>query len=824
MGPTSKIVESTECAQARPVARPMSLNLDNQFARDTENHVEGKSFLINQAPRTRVTVLTWLLLVGMLICSSTLTGAVDTYTSEAERSPQVDYYYQEKNRQAAAERQEQFRKRVSIQHAVGENVPHAFVKIPVENTKAIAAQPRSDSDEVALQGILLTIAMFLTLVMAVRMLAPEFFKSIVKRFNPWSDNSTKPTNHPETVRAEDKAFAEFLTTFQAGSVVASSVGSRDAINQSGTINSTQPFYTNVARLLGAQRALLQKISVSISDSERIRMLADLRRELNVFRNEATSTDFLPAWQLASALDGLLKQLCEKVGNATQSTLRTVAAAVDLLAELIEPGVRRDILTNPPVRFLAVDDDMISRTAVSMALKKIFSSPDIADSGKAALCLVDENEYDAIFLDVQMSGMDGYELCSRIRETSTNKDTPVIFVTCMSDFDSRAQSILTGGSDLIGKPFLTFEITVKALTLALGRRLRPRSEPVIKQEIVPAAARSLSDAALAHDSAKEIYASKVGNEVGEVIKSSELLIGIDHHGLVIHNTALDIDDVASGSGDKLEDTFLTRAAKQLGELKDLIRSTSETTEETTRQEMLAEFYLSLNALSPEMDSGTRHPAMAVSSALEGLIRKLLENPENWTASMLLTITNAVDLMDDLCAVGTNVDLGADSPIHILAVDDDVISRRAVVGALQVAFEKPESVESGAAALILATERPFDLIFMDVQMPGMDGFEACSKIRQTNINGVTPIVFVSGKADANTRVQVATSGGNGLISKPFLTAEVTVKALTFALRGRLEKSIPANTIRESLVKTEAMRVTKSRRARKRQRVLQNRVAAT
>jgi two-component system sensor histidine kinase BarA len=116
--------------------------------------------------------------------------------------------------------------------------------------------------------------------------------------------------------------------------------------------------------------------------------------------------------------------------------------------------------------LAVDDDPISRNAISFALRKALSPPELAEHGEAALALATLKAYDVIFLDVQMPRMDGFEVCTRIHDTLPNRTTPVVFVTCHSDFDARAQSTLSGGNDLIGKPFLTFEITVKALTLAL----------------------------------------------------------------------------------------------------------------------------------------------------------------------------------------------------------------------------------------------------------------------------------------------------------------------------------------------------------------------
>jgi CheY-like chemotaxis protein len=76
-------------------------------------------------------------------------------------------------------------------------------------------------------------------------------------------------------------------------------------------------------------------------------------------------------------------------------------------------------------------------------------------------------------------------------------------------------------------------------------------------------------------------------------------------------------------------------------------------------------------------------------------------------------------------------------------------------------------------------------MDVQMPGLDGITACSKIRESGCNRATPIVFVTAHGDITTRTRSKFSGGNDLVGKPILTAEINLKALAFALRGRLQK---------------------------------------
>jgi CheY-like chemotaxis protein len=341
---------------------------------------------------------------------------------------------------------------------------------------------------------------------------------------------------------------------------------------------------------------------------------------------------------------------------------------------------------------------------------------------------------------------------------------VVFVTGQSDFDARVESTLSGGSDLLGKPFLTFEITVKALTLALQNRLRnpdrkivPNHDPNRRPEASPAAVRNVAT--------------------------------------VPAVPALDLPPVPKRAPtpvqafppqmEEVTVTFLTRAHRKVGELRELCRTILTTSVEETRQNLIAEGFLTINSLIPQDGTKVVHPAYQMSLALEGLFRKLLQNPKHTNSSTLATIMCAVELLLELCVPGLKADLAVNPPIHTLVVDDDLVARRALVGALQTALHKPESATDGTAALALARERRFDVIFLDILMPGMDGFEVCSKIRDAGPNAATPVVFVTGLGDFETRSKAGSHGGNDLIGKPFLTPEITVKALTLALSGRLQQ---------------------------------------
>jgi CheY-like chemotaxis protein len=175
--------------------------------------------------------------------------------------------------------------------------------------------------------------------------------------------------------------------------------------------------------------------------------------------------------MSSALELLLERLISKGKELTPSTLRTVASAIDVLGEVCVPGVRPDLVITPPISVLAVDDDPLCLRAVVFALEKAALSPDVATDGEKAVELATGKSYDVIFMDIQMPGIDGLTATSQIRGMEKNEDTPVIFVTVRSDFQTRAESSRLGGTDLIAKPFLQFEITVKALTFAMRKRLQ-----------------------------------------------------------------------------------------------------------------------------------------------------------------------------------------------------------------------------------------------------------------------------------------------------------------------------------------------------------------
>ena len=101
--------------------------------------------------------------------------------------------------------------------------------------------------------------------------------------------------------------------------------------------------------------------------------------------------------------------------------------------------------------LIVDDTATNIQVLAETLRTDYRVK-VATSGQAALDLVAATKPDLILLDVMMSGMDGYEVCRRLKDNPETQRIPVIFVTARSDTDDEEFGLRLGAMDYIVKPF------------------------------------------------------------------------------------------------------------------------------------------------------------------------------------------------------------------------------------------------------------------------------------------------------------------------------------------------------------------------------------
>ena len=136
-----------------------------------------------------------------------------------------------------------------------------------------------------------------------------------------------------------------------------------------------------------------------------------------------------------------------------------------------------------VRILTVEDDERIRTAVSLALEEEGWEVKETANGEDALVAFAQNPSDVVLIDIMLPGIDGFEVCRRIRRLG---DVPIVMVTARSDSHDVVAGLEAGADDYLRKPFDPKELSARVR--ALLRRSRPSESPaqmVIDQlEVIP----------------------------------------------------------------------------------------------------------------------------------------------------------------------------------------------------------------------------------------------------------------------------------------------------------------------------------------------------
>ncbi|WP_439332363.1 two-component sensor histidine kinase BarA [Shewanella colwelliana] len=105
-----------------------------------------------------------------------------------------------------------------------------------------------------------------------------------------------------------------------------------------------------------------------------------------------------------------------------------------------------------------------------------------------------------------------------------------------------------------------------------------------------------------------------------------------------------------------------------------------------------------------------------------------------------------------------------PLNVLAVDDNPANLKLIDTLLRELVTQVTIADNGQSAVDIAKAKSFDLIFMDIQMPGTDGFSATKQIREHSLNRNTPIIAVTAHAIAEERERINQSGMDGYLPKP------------------------------------------------------------
>ncbi|MDC3418142.1 response regulator transcription factor [Aquibacillus salsiterrae] len=123
----------------------------------------------------------------------------------------------------------------------------------------------------------------------------------------------------------------------------------------------------------------------------------------------------------------------------------------------------------PVKILIVDDEWNMRNLLKIYLSNRFETQE-ASNGVDAIQLVKENNYDLVVLDIMLPDIDGWEVCTTIRQT---KQMPILMLTARDDMKDKVYGFEIGADDYLTKPFAPEEFIARVK--ALLRRTNPPAQ-------------------------------------------------------------------------------------------------------------------------------------------------------------------------------------------------------------------------------------------------------------------------------------------------------------------------------------------------------------
>jgi len=253
------------------------------------------------------------------------------------------------------------------------------------------------------------------------------------------------------------------------------------------------------------------------------------------RHAVPATRELPG-ELSAHVDHVLRRVLAKVPGDRYPTVSEFVAALRpaawpsfLADERAANKPARSSRTVPVV--LVVDDGAANRELIEACLAGIDCEIRTADNGKTALRMIEGAPPDLVLLDVQMPGMDGYEVCSRIKAQPRGELLPVVMITALDRSQDRVMALEAGADDFMSKPVERIELVARVRSALRLKALYDQLDSV--EQVVF----SLAAAVEAKDSFTEKHTQRVGESarlIGEKMNLPEADLDALYRGGIIHD--------------------------------------------------------------------------------------------------------------------------------------------------------------------------------------------------------------------------------------------------------------------------------------------------
>lgn len=207
------------------------------------------------------------------------------------------------------------------------------------------------------------------------------------------------------------------------------------------------------------------------EAQRATALDGLFRRIHALVGNAALAGCTPIAQFSSSIEALLTDAHSQPNWLTTSMLNTVARSVECLEAMFGNVECLEAPLPRPASALVVEVDGPAARPIVAALEGARFKVTATEDPGYAVSLLTTGEFDLVVAGIHLQGTTGFELHGQMQLLPQHAATPIVFVTVQENFASLLADPVVAQHDLIGKPFPSIELTLKALGHLHRRRLR-----------------------------------------------------------------------------------------------------------------------------------------------------------------------------------------------------------------------------------------------------------------------------------------------------------------------------------------------------------------